>query len=388
MTRASHDLLVVGAGPSGCVVAERAAELLGLEVLVIDRRKHLAGNCFDRPHPNGVVIHEYGPHYFRTGNASLVAYLTRFTDWIAADYRVVCEWRGEHYPFPINLTTLERFFGRKLTPASGAALLRAKASPIAAPANSEEYVLSRVGRELYEAFYLDYTTKQWGRHPRELDPSVCGRIPVRLDRDHRYTDAPFQKMPARGYTEMFRRMLDHPRIQVKLGTDFDDLRRSLPPPRRATVYCGPLDEYFDHRFGRLPWRSLHFEHVARDVELSQPCVQINFPDRRPYTRTVEIKHVTGQRHPATVVTFEHPRAGGEPYYPVPGPESRALYERYSELAQREEREHKVFFTGRMATYRYMNSDEAMLLALETFERLRGALARDREQTAAGACAAS
>ena len=375
MNRASHDLLVVGAGPSGCVVAERAAELLGLDVLVIDRRKHLAGNCFDRAHSSGVAIHEYGPHYFRTGSASLVAYLTRFTDWLAADYRVVCELRGEHYPFPINLTTLEKFFGLELTPVAAAALLQAKAWPIAAPTNSEEYVLSRVGRELYEAFYLDYTTKQWGRHPRQLDPSVCGRIPVRLNRDHRYTDAPFQKMPARGYTEMFRRMLDHPRIQVRLGTDFDDLRRSLPPPRRATVYCGPLDEYFDHRLGRLPWRSLHFEHVARDVELSQPCVQINFPDRRPYTRAVEIKHVTGQRHPATVVTYEFPQAGGEPYYPVPGPESRGLYERYRELAQREEREHKVFFTGRMATYRYMNSDEAMLLALETFERLRGALAR-------------
>jgi len=383
LNRASHDLLVVGAGPSGCVVAERAAELLGLEVLVIDRRQHLAGNCFDRLHSSGVLIHEYGPHYFRTGSASLVAYLSRFTDWLAADYRVVCEWRGEHYPFPINLTTLEKFFGRELTPSSAAALLKAKALPIAAPANSEEYVLSRVGRELYEAFYLDYTIKQWGRHPRELDPSVCGRIPVRLDRDHRYSDAAFQRMPARGYTEMFRRMLDHPRIQVRLGTDFDDLRRSQPPPR-ATVYCGPLDEYFDHRFGRLPWRSLHFEHVARDVEFSQPCVQINFPDRRAHTRTVEIKHVTGQRHPATVVTFEYPRAEGEPYYPVPGPESRALYERYRELAQREERERNVYFTGRMATYRYMNSDEAMLLALETFERLRSGLARNRERTASGA----
>lgn len=371
---ADFDLLVVGAGPSGCVVAERAAELLGLAVLVIDRRDHLAGNCFDRCHASGVFIHDYGPHYFRATSETLVAYLSRFTDWIPADYRVVSEWRGEHYPFPINLTTLEKFFGRALTAESAALLLRGKATPIAAPANSEEYVLSRVGRELYEAFYLDYTTKQWGRHPRDLDPSVCGRIPIRLDRDHRYTDAPFQKMPAKGYAEMFRRMLGHPRIEVRLGTEFDDLRANLPPPR-ATVYCGPLDEYFGYCFGNLPWRSLHFEHVVREVELSQPCVQINFPDARAYTRSVEIKHITRQRHPATVVTFEYPRAVGEPYYPVPSRESRGQFERYRELAEREEREHQVFFTGRLATYRYMNSDEAMLLALSTFERLRTALAR-------------
>lgn len=366
------DLLVVGAGPSGCVVAERAASVLGLRVLVVERRAHIAGNCFDRVHESGVFIHEYGPHYFRADDDALIAYLSRFTAWTPGDYRVQCRIGSSSYPFPINLTTLERFFGRPLDADGARALLAAKAEPIAEPRNSEEFVLSRVGRELYEAFYLGYTLKQWGRHPRELDASVCGRIPIRFDRDERYVDAPFQKMPARGFTELFRRMLDHPRIRVLLGTDFRDLHELEP---RAVVHCGPVDEYFEHRCGRLPWRSLRFEHrVYEGEEYRQPCVQINYPGAEPYTRTVEIKHLTGQRHPSTVVTYEYPQATGDPYYPVPGAESAAIYRAYRELAAVEERERRVFFTGRLATYRYLNSDQAMLGALATFERLRAALA--------------
>ena len=371
----THDLFVVGAGPSGCAIAERAASELGLSVLVVERRHHVAGNCHDRVDSNGVLVHDYGPHYFRASDPALVEYLSRFTDWIPGNYRVRCRVGGVDYPFPINLTTLERFFGLELTPETARELLRSQAEPFDPPANSEELVLSRVGRRLYEAFYLGYTLKQWGRHPRELDPSVCGRIPVRFDRDDRYVDAPFQKMPAKGYTALFRAMLDHPRIEVRLGADYRDLRREMAP-RLATVYCGPLDEYFERRLGALPWRSLHFEHQALDVEYAQPCVQINFPGDEPYTRTVEIKHVTGQTHPTTVVTREYPRAQGDPYYPVPGPESAALYARYRELAEREEREKKVFFTGRLAAYRYINTDEAVLQALAAFERMRPALTSD------------
>lgn len=368
----THDLLIVGAGPSGCVIAERAASLLGLSVLVIDRRGHVAGNCFDHVDGNGVLLHDYGPHYFRASDEALVAYLSRFTDWIPGNYRVRCHLRGELFPFPINLTTLEKFFGTELDEASARALLRDRAERIDNPRNSEELVLSRVGRELYEAFYLGYTTKQWGRHPRELDPSVCGRIPVRFDRDDRYVDAPFQQMPAAGYTAMFRAMLRHPRIEIRLNVDYRDLRRELSP-RLATVYCGPLDEYFDHRLGRLPWRSLRFEHRPLEVEYAQPCVQINYPGTELHTRTVEIKHVTAQKLPSTVVTYEYPVAQGDPYYPVPGPESAALFAGYRKLAEAEARERRVFFTGRLASYRYINTDEAMSQALATFERLREAL---------------
>ncbi len=379
--RPTCDLLVVGAGPSGCVVAERAASELDLHVRILERRPHIAGNCFDHRNADGLLVHDYGPHYFRACDPALVAYLSRFTDWIPGNYRVRALVRGELLPFPINLTTLERFFGRSLTPESAGALLRARAEPIAMPANSEELVLSRVGRELYEAFYLDYTRKQWGRHPSELAPGVCGRVPVRLDRDDRYVDAPFQQMPARGYTALFRRMIDHPRIELRLGVDYRDARK-VERPRLATVYCGPLDEYFDHRLGALPWRSLRFEERSFDAEFVQPCVQINYPDERPYTRTVEIKHVTAERHPRTVVTTEFPQAVGDPYYPVPGRESAALQRRYLELAAEEERQRRVFFTGRLAAYRYINTDEAVAAALATFERLRS-LITEREAEASG-----
>ena len=363
------DLLVVGAGPVGCVVAERAASQLGWRTLIVDRRDHIAGNCYDRHHESGVLVHAYGPHYFRTDNTALFNYLSRFTAWIPGNYIVKSFTRGEYFPFPINLTTLEQFFGRPLSVHEATALLRSVQVSCASPRNSEEVVLSQVGRELYEAFYVGYTRKQWDRHPRELDPSVCGRIPVRLNRDERYVSQSIQMMPARGYTEMFAAMIRHPLIDVRLKTDFRELRRSLRP-RHATVYCGPVDEYFDHRLGRLPWRSLTFEYKAFDAPFVQPCAQINYPNDFAYTRTVEFKHVTGQSHPGTVVSYEYSRATGDPYYPVPAPANMALYRLYEGLALREEAERRVYFTGRLARYTYLNMDQAMESALDTFERIR------------------
>lgn len=363
------DLLVVGAGPVGCVLAERAARVLGWNVLVIDRRSHIAGNCFDTLHSSGVRIHQYGPHYFRTRDASLLRYLTQFTDWIPARYIVRSYARGRLFPFPINLTTLEQFFGGALDQESAARLLAEKRVPVAAAGNSEELVLSRVGRELYEAFFLNYTLKQWQRHPRELDAEVCGRIPVRLDRDERYVDHPFQVMPKDGYTALFARMLRHRKIRVRLGCDFHAVRERLAP-RRATVYTGPIDAYFDYCFGRLPYRSLEFEFIRYKTDYVQPCVQINYPADGPFTRSVEIKHVTGQQHAETVVSYERPRSQGEPYYPVPTAPSRALYERYRELAEASTFRERVYFCGRLAQYRYFNMDEAIGEALACFETIR------------------
>jgi UDP-galactopyranose mutase len=363
------DLLVCGAGPVGCVVAERAARVLGWKVLVVDRRSHLAGNCHDSPHKSGVLIHNYGPHYFRTNDESLLRYLSRFTDWVPARYEVKSLVRGRLHPFPINLTTLEMFFGRPLDAASAERLLAEKRESFPQPRNSEEFVLGRVGRELYEAFYLGYTLKQWDRHPRELESSVCGRIPVRLDRDGRYVDHRFQVMPRDGFTALFARMVRHRKIRLLLDCDFHELR-GLVRPRRATVYTGPVDEYFDHRLGRLPYRSLRFEHVEHRADFVQPCVQINYPNDFDYTRSVEVKHVTGQRHPCTVVSYERSSATGEPYYPVPAPENTALYGRYRELARRETRRRRVYFCGRLAQYRYFNTDEVITEALKCFEQIR------------------
>ncbi|MDB5311904.1 MAG: rfbD [Gemmataceae bacterium] len=363
------DLLVCGAGPVGCVVAERAAAVLGWTVLVVDQRAHIAGNCFDSFHRTGVLIHNYGPHYFRTNDVGVLSYLSRFTEWIPAKYEVRSSVRGRLYPFPINLATLEQFYGTTLDPESGERLLRAARAAIPAPRNSEEFVLSRVGRELYEAFYLNYTLKQWGSHPRDLAPQVCGRIPVRLNRDCRYVDHRYQVMPRRGFTALFSKMLRHRKIRLLLDCPFREVRE-LVRPRRATVYTGPVDDYFGCSLGKLPYRSLKFEFVAHRAEYVQPCVQINYPNDFAYTRSVEIKHVTRQRHPETVVSYETPTATGEPFYPVPRPESSALYQRYRQLADEERARRNVYFCGRLAQYRYFNTDEAIKEALTCFQQIR------------------
>jgi UDP-galactopyranose mutase len=380
------DLLVCGAGPVGCVLAERAAVVLGWKVLVVDKRPHVAGNCHDSRHPTGVLVHNYGPHYFRTNDAALIDYLSRYTDWLPGNYEVRSLVRGHLYPFPINLTTLEQFFGRELDAAAAERLLAERRCPVVKPRNSEEFVLSRVGRELYEAFYLKYTLKQWGLHPRDLEPHVCGRIPVRFNRDGRYVDHRFQLMPRQGFTALFARMLRHRKIRVLLDCPFEEVRR-LVRPRRATVYTGPVDEYFGHRLGRLPYRSLRFDFVAYDQEYRQPCVQVNYPDDSPCTRSVEFKHVTRQRHGQTVVSYETPAAAGEPYYPVPTAASARLARGYRELAEAETRRHRVWFCGRLAQYRYFNTDEVIQEALRCFQEIQQTCAPARPAFASSAASA-
>lgn len=378
------DLLIVGAGIVGCTVAERAAALRGWRSLVVDRRSHVGGNCRDALHDGGVRVHTYGPHYFRTDRDDVLAYLSRFTEWIPGRYVVKVATRGHLFDFPVNLTTLEQFYGTSLTPDEARRLLDEKRDrTIVTPRNSEELVLSRVGRELYEAFYAGYTRKQWGRSPALLDPAVCGRIPVRFTRDESYVDARHRVMPRDGYSPMFERMLASPLVTVRLGCDSRDVRGAVRP-RVATLWTGPVDEYFDHRLGRLPWRSLDFELVAYEQEWKQPCVQINYPDEQPCTRSVEYKHVTGQRHPTTVVGYEYPRATGEPYYPVPGPESRRLHAAYRELAEHARRTERTYFAGRLATYAYINMDQAVVSALDAFAAIeRDWLTSHERRAAAG-----
>ncbi|MFI5363795.1 MAG: UDP-galactopyranose mutase [Elusimicrobiota bacterium] len=373
----SADIVVVGAGPVGSVVARLCADRLGWKVLVLDRRSHVAGNCHDRLHKSGVLVHAYGPHYFRTNDEKIIAYLSGFTRWIPGNYIVRSSVGGVLYPFPVNLTTLEMFFKRSLTKAQARELLGLLAERCENPANSEEFVLSRVGRELYEKFYRGYTIKQWGRHPRELSPDVCGRIPIRLNRVESYVDHKFQLMPRDGFTAMFAKMLAHPNIRVTLDVDYRRARTTFKGAR-AMLYTGAIDEYFDSRLGALPWRSVKIDWAQYKREWKQPCAQINYPNERPYTRSVEIKHVTGQKHPHTVVAYETPAATGEPCYPMPLPRARELYGRYRELAEEETRRRKVYFAGRLATYSYINTDEAVASAFEIFERIkreRGAGAR-------------
>jgi UDP-galactopyranose mutase len=363
------DLIIVGSGPVGCVIAEQAARELDWKCLLLDKRSHIAGNCFDRNHSSGLLVHEYGPHYFRTNDPALLTYLSKFTEWIPGNFRVRSSVNGEEYPFPINLDTLEKFFKRSFTAEEARAFLEQKRSKIDVPRNSEEFVLSRVGQELYEAFYLGYTLKQWEMHPRDLDPSVCGRIPIRLNRDDRYVEHSFQGTPKAGFTELFRKMIDHPNIQVMMDTDYFKVRDQIRP-RQALIYTGPIDAYFNYCFGKLQWRSLDFDFRVEKKEFAQSCVQINYPNSGPYTRSVEYKHITAQSHPETVVAYETPRSQGDPYYPVPTAMNQARYLKYKALADQETALNRVHFCGRLATYKYINTDEAIQSALDLFAKIK------------------
>lgn len=363
------DLLICGAGPVGCTIANRAAHELGLKVLIVEKRNHVAGNCYDEHHSSGVLIHKYGPHYFRTNNRSLIDFLSKYTNWVPGNYIVKSSTRGELFPFPINLLTLRQFFKRDFTATEATEFLASISEKIPHPKNSEEFVLSRVGRELYEAFYKGYTIKQWDKAPHELDASVCGRIPVRFNEDCRYVDHEFQVTPKDGFTAMFKRMIAHPNIQVMLETDFAEVKAQIKPTF-GIIYSGPIDEYFGYRFGRLPWRSLEFDWKEYGVEYRQPCVQINYPNDFDYTRSVEIKHVTHQKIAKTVVSYEYSRPTGDPYYPIPANANHALFNQYWQLAQVEDRINNVFFVGRLAMYKYFNTDQVLEEALKTFDQIK------------------
>jgi UDP-galactopyranose mutase len=362
----SYDYLVVGAGFAGSVIAERLASQHDAKVLVIDRRPHVGGNAYDVKDEAGVLIHQYGPHIFHTNSDEIVDYLSQFTQWRPYEHRVLAEVRGQLVPIPINRTTLNRLFGLDLkNDGEAAAYLASRAEPVAEISTSEDVVISAVGRELYELFFQGYTRKQWGIDPSELDKAVTARIPTRTNEDDRYFGDKHQIMPAKGYTAMFERMLDHPNIDLRLGTDWHEVKDEVDADH--IVYTGPIDEYFDYRFGKLPYRSLRFEHKVLEEERHQPVAVVNYPDPAvPYTRITEYKHLTGQVHPKTSVTYEYPSAEGDPYYPIPRPENQALYKQYERLADATS---GVTFVGRLATYRYYNMDQVVGQALATFRRL-------------------
>ena len=373
----SCDIFIVGCGYAGAVLAERLASQSGLHCLVVDRRSHIGGNSYDEVDAAGVRLHKYGPHYFRTNSPRVREYLSAFTDWHQVEYKILAWAEGRYWQFPINLNTFEQLLGRpkgSCTTEEMEAALAEWRVPIATPRNSEEVIVSQVGRRLYDLFFKNYTIKQWKRDPSQLDPSVCGRIPIRTNRDDRYLSEEFQALPAAGYTAMFRRILDHPKIEVRLGVDYRDLLRQVQC--RYLVYTGMIDEYFNCRFGPLPYRSLRFEPETFDREFFQPVVQVNYPNDEEFTRIVEIKHATGQRIPVTTIVREYPDdygPGKEAYYPIPAPDARALYERYGALAAQEK---NVSFIGRLAAYRYYNMDQVVSLALAEFEKIKAKLGAD------------
>jgi UDP-galactopyranose mutase len=356
------DVLVVGAGFAGSVIAERLASQHGKRVLVVDRRNHVGGNAYDEHDDNGIMVHRYGPHLFHTNDMRVVHYLSQFTEWSPYEHRVLAEHEGELFPIPINRTTINRFFGVSLqTEEEAKRFLEDRRIVRTEIMNSEDLVLTQVGRELFEAFYRGYTRKQWNREPSELAPGVCGRIPVRYSLDDRYFTDRFQAVPLYGYTEMFLRMLSHENIEVQLNVDAQDVMRRRSFDR--IVWTGPIDEYFGHVHGHLPYRSIRFDHVTCEADLVQPAAQINYSDPSvEYTRVCEWKHITGQQHEKTVLTREYPSSTGEPFYPIPSDHTRHMYKAYEAEARKLS---NVTFAGRLAEYRYYNMDQVVARAVKT-----------------------
>ena len=361
------DYLIVGAGYAGAVLAERLADS-GKKILILDKRPHIGGNAFDKFDNAGILIHPYGPHIFHTNSLEVFSYLSRFTAWRAYQHRVLGLVDGNLVPVPFNLNSL-----RQLFPAGYAARLEEKLLgqygyslkvPILKMREETDPDLKYLAEYVYKNVFLGYTKKQWERTPEELDASVTSRVPVAISKDDRYFGDTHQAMPMYGYTRMFEQMLAHPNIKIMLNTDYREITSFVPFERM--IYTGPIDAFFNYKYGHLPYRSLEFVHQTIQTAQYQPVGTVNYPNDYQYTRITEFKHLTGQQHPSSSIVFEYPKADGDPYYPIPMPENNELYKRYEQAAALES---KVTFVGRLATYKYYNMDQIVAQALVTFKRL-------------------
>ncbi len=360
------DYLIVGAGFAGSVLAERLANGSGKKVLICDKRPHIAGNAYDFYNDEGVLIHKYGPHIFHTNSKDVFDYLSRFTDWREYQHRVLASVDGMLVPMPINLDTINKLYGLKLTAFEVEDFLESLAEKKDQIKTSEDVVVSKVGRELYEKFFRNYTRKQWGLDPSELDASVTARVPTRTNRDDRYFTDVYQAMPKHGYTRMFENLLDNPNIKIMLNCDYREIANDIP--YREMIYTGPIDSFFNYRHGKLPYRSLEFKHETHDAEQFQTAPVVNYPNEQAYTRITEFKYLTGQEHKKTSIVYEYPQAEGDPYYPIPRAENAELYAKYKILADGRP---DVHFVGRLATYKYYNMDQIVAQALTVYGKIAG-----------------
>ena len=358
------DYLIVGAGFAGSVLAERLATQANKKVLIIDKRDHIAGNAFDYYNNDGILIHKYGPHIFHTNSKDVFEYLGQFTEWRPYEHRVLASVDGQLVPIPINLNTINQLYGLQLNSSQVEEFFASKAESVDRVKTSEDVVVSKVGRELYEKFFRGYTRKQWDLDPSELDASVTARVPTRTNRDDRYFTDTFQAMPLHGYTAMFQKMLSHPNIKVMLNTDYKEIVDVIP--FKQMIYTGPVDAYFDYCYGKLPYRSLEFKFETVNAEYYQSTGTVNYPNEQAYTRITDFKYLTGQQHSKTAIVYEYPRAEGDPYYPVPRPENAELYKKYQQLA---ESMTNTYFVGRLATYKYYNMDQVVAQSLTVFKKI-------------------
>lgn len=373
------DYLIVGAGFAGSVLAERLASQANCKVLIIDKRPHLAGNAFDHYNEDGILVHKYGPHIFHTNSKEVFEYLDQFTQWRSYEHRVLASVDGQLVPIPINLNTINCLYGLNLNSNQVEEFFASKAENITRVKTSEDVVVSKVGRELYEKFFRGYTRKMWDLDPSELDSSVTARVPTRTNRDDRYFTDTYQSMPLHGYTAMFQNMLNHPNIKVMLNTDYKEIIDIIP--HKYLIYTGPIDSYFNYCYGKLPYRSLEFKFETIDAESFQPTGTVNYPNEQAYTRITDFKYLTGQKHHKTSVVYEFPRAEGDPYYPIPRPENAELYKKYQQLTTSMT---NTYFVGRLATYKYYNMDQVVAQALTLFKKImqgqKQAYAKDQSES--------
>jgi len=360
------DVVIVGCGLSGAVLAERFASILGRKVLVIEKRNHIAGNCYDYTE-DGILVNKYGAHLFHTNDKGVWDYIQDFSEWVRWDHRVVGCVDGKLVPIPVNINTVNALCGENIKTQEEMRQWLSQVQIIPEKMeNGEQMALSRVGEELHNKIFRPYTWKQWNKYPKQLDPSVLARIPVRDDFDDRYFNDRFQALPKHGYTRFIGNMLSHPNIQIMLDTDFFSIQKDIE--YNLLVFTGPIDMYFkDKGLEPLEYRSIDFQmEKIENTSYYQPNSVVNYPEKNvPFTRIVEYKHFLHQKSPHTIIVREFPSDEGEPYYPVPNEKNRQLYEKYKKLATMEQ---NVYFIGRLANYKYFNMDAAIRNSLDFFEQ--------------------
>jgi UDP-galactopyranose mutase len=359
------DCLVIGAGITGMTVARILAEE-GKMVLVLDRRNHIGGNCHDEYDEHGILVHKYGPHIFHTNYKQVWDFLCRFTEWRHYQHKVSAYVESMLLPIPINVDTINRLYNLSVTPATMASYLESVSVKLDAVKNSRDAVITRLGVDIYEKFFKNYTLKQWGISAEDIHPSVCERIPIRLNRDSRYFSDQFQGIPLHGYRKMFERMAAHRNIHLLLQVDSRDVLGEVK--YKGLVYTGPIDEYFNCIYGKLGYRSLRFDFRNYRRESFQASSVINFPNDYEYTRTTEYKKITGQEAGSTTVSYEYPCNEGDPYYPMPTADNQQLYAKYAKEAKKEG---NIVFAGRLGSYRYLNMDVACFEGMEIARDLLG-----------------
>ena len=377
----TYDLIVVGSGFFGLTVAEQAASELGKRVLVVEKRNHIGGNAYSEKEPEtGIEVHKYGAHLFHTSNERVWEYVNRFTEFTDYQHRVFAMHDGTAYQFPMGLGLINQFFGKYYSPDEARELIEQQREGLdpAAATNLEERGIALIGKPLYNAFVKHYTAKQWQTDPTDLPPEIISRLPVRYTFNNRYFNDKYEGLPVDGYAAWLEKMAAHELIDVRLDTDWFDVRDAIraESPDAPVVYTGPLDRYFDYAEGHLGWRTLDFEQEVLDTGDFQGTSVMNYNDADvPYTRIHEFRHFHPERqdrYPAdkTVIVKEYSRfaeGDDEVYYPINTPEDRSKLEAYRRLAAAESRENKVLFGGRLGTYQYLDMHMAIGAALSVFD---------------------